>query len=145
MSLPVPEPGLVIGYRYLWRSEQHRGQEEGAKRRPCVIVLTVQQELGRTVVIVAPITHTIPETPDEAVEIPLQTKQRLGLDDARSWVLVNEVNRFFWPGVDLGPISRDNPTRFDYGFLPPFLFRDIKKRLAAHARARRLTIVQQTE
>jgi len=145
VSLPIPEPGLVVRYGYLWRSEHKRGQEEGLKDRPCVIVLTVRQETGRSVVLVAPITHAPPKTSDEAVEIPLQTKQRLGLDDARSWVVVNEVNRFFWPGTDLCPVSRDTPARFDYGFLPPFLFREIKQRLAAAARARRLVIVRRTE
>lgn len=27
MELPEPEPGLVIGYSYLWRREQLKGQE----------------------------------------------------------------------------------------------------------------------
>jgi mRNA-degrading endonuclease toxin of MazEF toxin-antitoxin module len=106
VSLPIPEPGLVVRYGYLWRSEHKRGQEEGRKDRPCVIVLTVRQETGRSVVLVAPITHAPPKTSDEAVEIPLQTKQRLGLDDARSWVVVNEVNRSQAQQLELLPCPR---------------------------------------
>ena len=33
------------------------------------------------------------------------TKRRLGLDDARSWIMVTEGNRFAWPGPDLRPIA----------------------------------------
>jgi hypothetical protein len=39
VSLPTPEPGLVIPYAYLWRHEYNRGLEEGRKTRPSVIVL----------------------------------------------------------------------------------------------------------
>ncbi len=52
MPLPRPEPGLVIGYAYLWRHEYHRGREEGVKNRPCAIVLTTETETGETVVAV---------------------------------------------------------------------------------------------
>lgn len=41
MSLPAPQPGLVICYSFLWSHEHRRGQEEGRKDRPCVIVLAV--------------------------------------------------------------------------------------------------------
>jgi hypothetical protein len=94
---------------------------------------------------VVPVTHTPPATPGEAVEIPLLTKQRLGLDAARSWAVVSEVNRFVWPGSDLRPVSRSAPDRFDYGFLPPSLFHQIKQRLAACAKAQRLKAVYRTE
>ena len=85
MALPAPEPGLVIGYAYLWHSEHERSQEEGLKDRPCAIVLTTRDEAGETVVLVAPLTHAPPDKAAEGVEIPLATKQRLGLDPARSW------------------------------------------------------------
>lgn len=145
MSLPVPENGLVICYSYLWDVENRKGQEEGTKDRPCAIVLTTQRGEGVTVVTVVPVTHTPPQAPDEAVEIPLKIKRRLGLDDVRSWIVVNEVNRFVWPGSDLRPVSRVESDLFDYGLLPPFLFRQVKERLAACVKARRLTVVQRTE
>jgi hypothetical protein len=145
VSLPIPEAGLVICYAYLWHSEHERGREEGTKDRPCAIVLTAKSAEGKTVVSVVPVTHAPPETPDEAVEIPFPTKQRLGLDAARSWVVVSEVNRFVWPGSDLRPVSRGETDRFDYGLLPPSLFRQIKESLAACAKAQRLKAVYRTE
>ena len=80
MTLPVPQPGLVIGYSFLWRDEHEAGQESGAKDRPCAIVLTVRQDDGDTMVLVAPIIHTPPSQPELGVELPAITRQRLGLD-----------------------------------------------------------------
>jgi hypothetical protein len=56
-----------------------------------------------------------------AVEIPQRVKEHLGLDSERSWVILNEVNVFRWPGFDLRPI-KNGDGRVDYGFLPPKLF-----------------------
>lgn len=58
MPLPVPEPGLVVAYAFLWRSEFHRGQEAGTKDRPCAIVITAIDDEGGTIVTVLPVTHT---------------------------------------------------------------------------------------
>jgi hypothetical protein len=145
VPLPVPEPGLVISYAYLWRAEYERGQEEATKDRPCAIVLMASDEGGDTVVTVVPVTHATPADPADAVEIPAATKRRLGLDTARSWIVVSEVNRFVWPGPDVRPISRAEPDRFDYGLLPPSLFRQVRERLAACAAARRLRAVRRTQ
>ena len=37
----------------------------------------------------------------EAVAIPATVRQRLGLDEERSWIVVTEANVFAWPGPDL--------------------------------------------
>ena len=145
MALPIPEPGLVIGYAYLWLAEYRQGREEGAKDRPCAIVLMATNDEGDTIVTVVPITHSSPTEQDDAVEIPAATKRRLGLDDAPSWIVVTEVNRFVWPGPDLRPASRAEPERFDYGLLPPLLFRQVRERLAASAASRRLKAVPRTD
>lgn len=145
MPFPVPQLGLVIRYSYLWRSEHEQGQEEGTKDRPCAIVVNRQNEQGETVVTVVPITHTPPENPSEAIEIPHATKRRLGLDDDQSWIIVSELNRFVWPGPDLRPVSRDDPGRFDYGLLPPALVKLVKQRLHTVAKAQRLSTVPRTE
>lgn len=121
MALPSPEPGLVISYAYLWRHEQAEGHDEGRKNRPCVIVLAVETQDDATVVTVAPITHREPEDAATGVEIPLRVKQHLGLDAERSWVVVQEVNTFTWPGYDLRPVAPGR-TQVDHGFLPPRLF-----------------------
>lgn len=145
MPLPDPAPGLVISYSYLWHSEYRLHQEEGIKSRPCAIILTAQSRRGSTIVTALPITHRSPERLDEAVEIPPNTKRRLGLDAARSWIVVSEVNRFIWPGPDLRPISRAEPGRFDYGPLPPSLFRQVRDRFLACAAAQLLEVVPRSQ
>ena len=145
MPLPPPEPGLVVSYAYLWRTEYLKGQEEGGKDRPCAIVLTAIDDEGDTVVTVAAITHTAPRQPNEALEIPSATRQRLGLDTERSWVIVSEVNRFVWPDPDLRPVSRNEPDRFDYGMLSPSFFRRIRTLLFECAKSRRLRVTSRTD
>jgi len=107
--------------------------------------MTAKRASGVTLVTVAPITHSPPQHPENALEIPWITKRRLGLDDARSWVIVNEVNRIVWPGPDLRSISRDEPERFAYGFLPPSFYDQLAQRIAASARDQKLKIVYRTE
>jgi hypothetical protein len=124
-ELPEPQVGLVISYSYLWSEEAELGLVEGKKDRPCAIVLAVANPkphfAKRKLVAVAPITHTSPRDPSVAIEIPLRVKEHLGLDSERSWIIVNEVNVFTWPGFDLRTIKRGD-ERIDYGFLPPKLF-----------------------
>lgn len=145
MSLPEPTPGLVISYAYLWHEEARLGREEGSKDRPCVVVLSVIQDESGTVVTVAPVTHRPPADPETAVELPAETKRRLGLDDERSWVAVGEVNRFHWPGPDVRPIPGSDPPSFSYGLLPAKLFLRIRERLIDVASSRGAPIVRRTE
>lgn len=136
MPLPRPEPGLVISYGYLWRYEHRKGQEEGRKTRPCVIVLATENKAdGTTRVTVAPVTHTQPDASDRGIELPQSVKRALKLDDARSWVVLDEVNQFTWPGFDLRPVQ-GSKTRFAYGFIPPKLFDQIVKRILTRAAVR---------
>lgn len=132
MSLSAPEPGLVIRYSYLWRDEARRGQEEGAKDRPCVVVLAVQTSDAGTTVLVAPITHTPPREAAAAIALPLAVKRRLGLDEARSWVITDDVNAFTWPGPDLRPVS-GGESRFAYGRLPAALTNAVIAAVRQHA------------
>lgn len=141
MSLPPPEPGLVISYAYLWRHEHNLGQEEGRKDRPCLIVLAVAGA-GRHSprVTVAAITHTPPHVDAFAVEIPPKVKQHLGLDDDRSWIILDEVNQFDWPGFDLRLLP-GRGGQFAYGFVPPKLYDAAKAKLMeAHAQ-RKIKVV----
>ena len=101
MPLPVPEPGLVVRYAYLWHSDYARGREDGDKDRPRAIVFTVT-EADETTVAVLPVTHSPPRHPTDA-------------------------------------------GRFDYGPLPPNLFRTIRERFLTAARARRVRSVPRTE
>jgi hypothetical protein len=130
MTLPDPEPGLVINYAYLWHYEYEAGQEEGRKDRPSVIVLcTEQPESGTTVVTVLPITHVEPKNKGEGIEIPPAVKRHLGLDDEASWVMVSEGNEFVWPGYDLR--KRRKGGGYSYGFLPPRFFDRVVKAFVA--------------
>jgi hypothetical protein len=129
MALPEPECGLVISYAYLWRHESDTGQAEGLKDRPCAIVLAVAGEGAEPVTVtVAPITHAAPHNPEVAIEIPAKVKRQLGLDDTRSWILLDEFNEFAWPGFDLRPIPGRH-GQYAYGFLPPALFTRIVQRV----------------
>ena len=137
MALPKPEPGLVIPYAYLWRHEHRKGQEEGRKIRPVVIVLASSiQPDGAIRVTVAPITHTPPGKMGKAIVLPPRVKTALALDDDPSWIVLDEVNQFKWPGYDIRPVP-GTPDRFFYGFIPPRLFDAVIARIIALAAERR--------
>ena len=73
MSLPVPKPGLVIRYGFLWSREAARGAEEGPKDRPCTIVVATRRDKHDDIrVIVAPVTHEPPTDPT----LPSKSRQR---------------------------------------------------------------------
>lgn len=145
MTWPIPQPGLVIRYSYLWTREARAGREEGVKDRPCAIVLAVADAQDRMRVIVLPITHTAPQLPDEGIELPQPTKARLGLDNERSWIVITEGNDFIWPGPDLRPGAGQGPESVAYGFLPPRLFQAIRDRFLARAQMGQASITMRTE
>jgi hypothetical protein len=142
VSLPKPEPGLVIRYAYPWRAEHLRGQEEGVKDRPCAIVLAPERIGDDTHVVVLPVTHSPPGRSAEALEIPPAVKRHLKLDAERSWVVLSESNRFRWPGPDLRRVGDRDDSSVAYGFLPPRFFAELLRRFIAledAARSRRVT------
>jgi hypothetical protein len=146
VSLPKPEPGLVVRYSYLWHSEYREGREEGVKDRPCAIVLAIEnQGHGRPRVVVLPVTHTPPKDPALAIEVPAVTKSRLGLDADRSWIVLSESNEFFWPGPDLRRAKGKGDGSVAYGFLPPAFYAEVKRRFVALAEASKSVIVKRTE
>lgn len=145
MRAPDPTPGLVVRYSFLWWSEHRAGREEGVKDRPCAVVLVSLDEDGLKQVTVLPITHSPPGDPDAALELPAETKQRLGLDGLRSWIVLDEVNRFIWPGPDLVPRVRGDMSTVAYGHLPRALMLELRRRIGVLAKARRLRTVRRTE
>jgi hypothetical protein len=145
MSLPVPKPGLVIRYGFLWSSEHAEGTTEGAKDRPCAIVVAARRDpSGDIQTIVAPITHRPPEDPGASIEIPAATCRNLGLDSGRHWLRLDELNRFVWPGYDLRPIP-GQPGRYGYGMLPPGLFRQLRDGILARQKSRVGRIISRDE
>ena len=137
MPLPLPEPGLVLSYSYLWHRDREAGAEEGRKNRPAVIVLCVEGEGGGITVTVLPITYSGPGLAAARIEIPPAVKRHLGLYEARSWVVVSEGNRFRWPGYDLRPRVDGS---YDYGFLPPRLFDRMRDAFVAFHGSERRTV-----
>jgi hypothetical protein len=128
-----PRIGWVFRYSYLWHWQFVEGREEGDKDRPALVLAIVAHlDDGTPTVRVLPITHSPPDNPDEAIEIPPATKRRLGLDDERSWIVLTESNRFVWPGPDMRPVDSDY-----FGPLPPALFAEVKRRFVELARAQR--------
>src|SRR5580704_3389134 len=136
MAIPNPEPGLVISYAYTWHREYQVGRIEGRKNRPSVIVLAIAREAENTTsVVVLPITHSAPDDPASAVEIPTAIQNHLGLDSERSWIVVAEGNEFLWPGYDLRKLPKSD--RYEYGFLPPRFFNRVIEAFVDWHRSRR--------
>ncbi len=102
------------------------------------MILAAPAVAGGTRVYVLPVTHTPPDDPSLAIEIPPRVKQHLGLDDERSWVVLDEINDFLWPGYDVRPVPGSQPTRVDYGVLPPRFFDKVRTAFLALAQARRV-------
>lgn len=126
MMLPKPQAGMVINYSYLWAREARARREEGAKNRPCAIVLVAENGEQGTRVQILPVTHSPPSKDELAVEIPAPIKRHLRLDDEPSWILLDEYNQFLWPGYDLWPVGNSqNPV---YGFLPQRFFQHLIER-----------------
>lgn len=117
MDIPTPVPGLVIRYAYLWADEHEAGREEGAKDRTAAVVAAHTDRNGQLVVVVLPVTRSAPSDPAEAIEIPPDTKRRLGLDGDRSWIVLTEMNVFPWPGPDVRPVTGKGPSSISYGQL----------------------------
>jgi len=95
--------------------------------------------------LVLPVTHSKPDNPEWAIEIPQAVKWHLGLDDARSWIMLTESNEFLWPGPDLRRVRDGDDSTVAYGFFPPNLFLIIRKRFIALEEMRRATRVQRME
>lgn len=135
MSLPIPRPGLVIRYGFLWSHEADDGADESSKDRPCAIVVATRRDQdGDLRVIVAPITHEPPTDSSASIRVSPDVCRRLGLDNKEQWLRVDELNRFSWPGYDLRPI----PGRggIEYGLLPRSLFQQLKTRIIQRQHAR---------
>jgi hypothetical protein len=131
VAKPPPQGGLVIRYDYLWLAEEWEGREEGAKTRPCAIVVTVQGvAAGPLRAVVCGITHARP-TDDEGIRIPPAVKAHLGLDDEESWIITSEVNLVDWDDPGIVPVA---PGRWAYGFLPPALTKAVRERIVAQMR-----------
>jgi mRNA-degrading endonuclease toxin of MazEF toxin-antitoxin module len=132
-----PSAGLVVRYDYLWKRESIFGQSEGAKTRPCAVVLPMPiKPDGRQYVLVVAITHSAPSNHNDAIELPPKVKRQLGLDDAQSWIVVSEVNVADWSDAGFMPVDKD---RWSYGSLPKSLTIKLRDLILARAKAKSLS------
>lgn len=139
MAKPDPQGGLVIRYDYLWHSEEQEGREDGAKVRPCAVVVALPPPAeGTQQAVVCAVTHTRPHPPIDAVELPPKVKRHLGLDAERSWVIVSEANLVDWDDPGIEPVG---PNQWSHGFVPPTLADILRNKLLRHYRAGKLPLV----
>ena len=126
MALPEPEPGLVIRYDYLWSREAAARRDQG-KERPACLVAAMHPAASPRFVVILPITHSRPDKKTSAIEIPAKVRKALGLGDAPSWIVVSEHNVDEWPNGGLASLPGRQGV-FSYGFIPPGLFTEVKRK-----------------
>ena len=106
-----------------------------------VVVARIEEAAG-PLILVAPVTHTAPVKPTDAIEIPANVKKQLGLDEARSWIVVTELNRFIWPGPDIRPVPETGAPFYDA--LPDWLFERVRSGVLHHSSQGRLKVTKRT-
>lgn len=142
----TPERGSVIRYSYLWADENARGQEEGRKDRPAlVLALSIKKDDGKTELLVLAVTHTPPAHTTDAVVFPQDIKRSLGLEDQPSWIVTTEANAFLWPGPDIRPVPGRAPTTMIYGRVPNSLLKQVARSYLANRDQQRSRLVPRTE
>ena len=128
---PKPQPGMVLSYSYLWNREHLKGETEGRKDRASVVALVVAQGTGDIAYVLPTSTSEPTEGDPWVIEIPRSIKDRLKLDDKRSWINVTEFNIFAWTGYHLRPIKllpgQPKPAQETclYGYLPNTFFKKV--------------------
>lgn len=107
-----------------------------------MVVLATTQTRGGTQLIVAPVTHSVPDVQAAAVEMPANVKHDLGLDRERSWIVITEANRFMWPGPDVRPLQDGSPL---HGAVPDWLFVQVRSAIRELAGRGKVKITRRTE
>jgi len=107
-----------------------------------VVVLAIEEKADRLRVLVAPVTHSAPDAPAMAVEMPANVKRDLGLDRERSWIMTSEVNSFRWPGPDVRVVGDGTPY---YGAIPDWLFLRVRESIGVWAGRRKMRVTRRTE
>ncbi len=139
MQKPTAVEGLVIRYDFLWENEYQQGRTEGQKDRPCAIVIAAPEQNGTVErVIVAPITHAKPLEGVQAIEIPQKVKRHLGLDEERSWIVIDNLNRVRWDDPGIVPVSR---SKWEYGALPQALVTQVQDQVRNQAKERKVKLL----
>ena len=80
-------------------------------------------------VFVAPITHATPNSVGNSMRIPQATKERLGLDETESWIILDELNEFAWPGPDVRPVPGKKLSTCSYGLISASTYLALREKL----------------
>ncbi len=145
-KIPRADPGAVINYVYLWKSEHEAGLDEGTKARPCAVIYVAEREVSRpsgNVIMkraaIVPITHTPPAKdvdPARFTALPAKIARLAGLDHRDHWIWVDEVNEFTWPGFDFRPIDKSGEMVF--GKMPTAIMEEVVKKMIANVKDKKL-------
>lgn len=135
-----PKPGLVIRYDFLWNEDRQEGRDEGAKDRPCAIVVASPENTdGSRKVWLCAITHSPPEPDQTGLEIPPKVAKHLGLDHEKSWIKTHEINALTWQKGRIPPgVTQAKPGHWSFGHIPPKLGKQMFNQVRQNANARML-------
>lgn len=106
------------------------------------MVAAIARKAG-TRLLVAPITHVVPERSADAIELPAKVKKQIGLDSDQSWIVLTELNSFIWPGPDIRIVPGQQSPHYDA--IPDWLFFDVRDGVVQHRSAGKLRITKRTE
>lgn len=87
-------PGDVIRYPYRWVRELRSDRApDGAKDRPCGIIVAAKAASGKTHILLLAISSQPPRSDQTALPVPQIERRRAGLDANReAWIYVSEAN-----------------------------------------------------
>jgi hypothetical protein len=108
-----------------------------------VVVVARTEKDGNIQLLVAPITHSEPQSKGAGIELPPRVKRHLGLDEERNWIILTELNRFIWPGPDIRPAPTSGSPL--YGALPAKLFEQVRNGIMGHSTAGKLSMTKRSE
>jgi hypothetical protein len=121
-TIKEPETGEIFTYCYLFGREEDKGQIEGIKDRPVVVIA----KRGKRYIVAAVTTKG--DNRPGAIPVPDDVASSAHLVPGSS-VLVSEVNTFTWPGFDIRPLAKSNS--YVTGRLTPGFFLKIANEIKA--------------
>lgn len=141
-ELPAPKVGMVVNYEYIWARQFRDGfkPEDVVKIRPCAILAVVEGK-DDTTVYVSPMTHTAPYHPERSIKLGEDTSRRLRMDCNSTYLMVDEVNKFTWPGDGLRRVFNRGAASYSFGNLPEAVLLEARSKLKAFNASKALSFV----
>lgn len=150
----VPELGMVLQFKYLWSSEYAVGMTEdiGSPRsgHPCMIMGAKLEPYTyrdgttkeRYKVVVAPITRRgYDKDESRALATPREMRENLGMQAETNWLVLDEVNTFWWPTRRLLSFAHGRDGACVYGLADEGFFRQALQKLYDIHMERRLLAI----